>query len=371
MTKPPLLSASVSASLPATLTADDAAPGAWRNSTRAYWLCQAGGWLLLAVLGVALNAGFGLEVMKRLSGVYLWSACAGIALTHGWRAWLRRTGVLTNGGLGSWLRVAPLICLLALAMTLLTALGFATFRPFKPMRDWVWLPGAVFSWVVVLSTWTLLYSFAVSARAGRRLRADALRHKAQAHHAQLRALQAKVNPHFFFNSLNSLRGLVFENQEAAARMIDQIATLMRYSLGSDEQHTVSLADEMVAVRAYLAIEQIRFEERLRVVIDIPAQLEGVAIPPMSLQTLVENAVKFGVEPNPAGSEVRIRARRDGTAVELSVANEGSISVNSGSTRIGLDNVRERLTLAVSGASSFTLDQADGWVWARIRIEAAP
>jgi LytS/YehU family sensor histidine kinase len=208
-------------------------------------------------------------------------------------------------------------------------------------------------------------------RQARQLGQAALRHQAEAHHAQLRALQAKVNPHFFFNSLNSLRGLVFENQEAAARMIDQIATLMRYSLGSGERHTVPLADEMSAVRAYLAIEQIRFEARLRVDIDIPAALGDLPIPPMTLQTLVENAVKYGVEPNPLGSEVRIHARRDGTAVELSVLNQGSIRERPGSTRIGLDNVAQRLALALPGPSRLNLSEADGWVTACIRIEGAP
>lgn len=329
-----------------------------RSGSPAYWLCQGGGWLLLFVLAVTLNAGQAAPVLWRLAGVYLWAACAGLALTHGWRAWLRRSGVLGAPRRQSWLRIAPRLLLLAVLMSLLTALGFQVFQPFGPLRDWAWLPSAVLSWLIVLNLWSLLYASATTRRQARQLADDALRLKAEAQHAQLRALQAKVNPHFFFDSLNSLRGLVFENQEAAARMIDQIATLMRYSLGSSEQHTVRLADELVAVRAYLAIEQIRFEERLRVNIDIPAHLEDLPIPPMTLQTLVENAVKYGVEPNPLGSEVRIRASRRGALVELSVANRGAISEHSGSTRIGIDSIKARLTLAWQGRSQLTLSEAD-------------
>lgn len=338
------------------------------NASRAYWFCQAGGWLLMAALAITFNAGQSADVLRRVAGVYLWAGGVGIFLTHGWRGWLRRTGVLEAPGVEPKLRMAPPLLLLAVAMACSTATGFRMFQPFGPVAGYAWLPGATLSWIGVLSVWTLIYAQAVSVRRQRRLSEDALRHKAQAQQAELRALQAKVNPHFFFNSLNSLRALVFEDQQAAARMIDQIAALMRHSLGASGQHTVPLADELAAVRAYLAIEQIRFEERLRVSIDVAPDLLDLAIPPMTLQTLVENAVKYGVEPNPAGSDVRIRARRTGAGVELSVANQGAIATGSASTRIGLDNVRERLALVRPGRSTVTLLEAGGWVTAAIVLE---
>lgn len=342
----------------------------------AYWLCQGAGWMLLAVLAVGLNAAGGAhgEVLARLCGVYLCSASGGIALSHGWRGWLRRARLIEIPGLHGWLSMAPALMLLSVAMALVTALGFQLFQPFGPLRGWQWLPGALVSWVGILTIWTLLYAVTASARRARQLREDGLRHKAEAREAELRALQAKVNPHFFFNSLNSLRGLVFEDRAAAARMIDQLAALMRYSLGSSEQRTVSLADELAAVRAYLAIEQIRFEERLRVHIEVEPGLAELQLPPMTVQTLVENAVKYGVEPNPAGSEVRIGAARVGAQVALTVANQGALSAAGGardSTRIGLDNVAQRLALALPTPAQVTLSESDDWVTACIRLEAGP
>jgi sensor histidine kinase YesM len=337
----------------------------WTHGT--YWACQAGGWLLMAAVAVLTYARVAPERAGRLAAVYLCSALAGIALTHAWRSWLHRRGLFAAPRATSLLRAAPWIVAQGVFMTAVTALGFGVFLPSSMTGSWAWLPGAIVSWIGTMAVWSLLYVLVTSARRARALSAAALHHQAQAQQAELRALQAKVNPHFFFNSLNSLRGLVFEDQQAAARMIDQLAMLMRYSLGSSEQTTVPLAQELDAVRAYLAIEQIRFDERLRVEIDIDPALLALALPPMTLQTVVENAVKFGVESSVTACTVRIAGRRQDGAAVLTVANQGSISAASGSTRIGLENVRERLALAVAGDSAVTLEQRDGWVVAAIRI----
>lgn len=343
-----------------------------KSHTVTYWVCQLGGWLLLAAFATVSYAAIAPDRAGRLAAVYLCSAAAGILMTHAWRAWLHRRGLFAAPRATSLLRAAPWVMAQGVFMTAVTTLGFHLFQPGGAMRGWDWLPAAVLSWIGVMAAWNLLYVLVTSARRARELSAAALHHQAQAQQAELRALQAKVNPHFFFNSLNSLRGLVFEDQDAAARMIEQLAMLMRYSLGSSEQTTVPLAQELDAVRAYLAIEQIRFDERLRVTIDIDPGLLDLPIPPMTLQTLVENAVKYGVEPSIGGCAVRIAGRRhaDGRGAELTVSNEGRISTSAGSTRIGLDNVRERLLLTVPGPSAVSLEQHDGWVVAAIRIGSA-
>jgi hypothetical protein len=131
--------------------------------------------------------------------------------------------------------------------------------------------------------------------------------------AELRALQAQVNPHFFFNSMNSVRALVYEDPESAAQMIDQLASLMRYALQSGHHDTVPLSAELEAVRCLSRNRKNPLrgthagQRRNR------PGLGQVRIPPMALQTLVENAVKYGVEASPTGSEIRIRAQRWKTA----------------------------------------------------------
>ena len=209
-------------------------------------------------------------------------------------------------------------------------------------------------------------------RRNARLEAEALQLQLSAKEAELRALQAQVNPHFFFNSMNSVRALMYQDQDAAAQMIDQLASVMRYALQSGHHDTVPLAAEIEAVKAYLAIEKIRFEERLRIVIDIGPGMDAVRIPPMTLQTLVENAVKYGVEASPTGSDIRIRAWRDtDQLVRIDIANHGALAPFTDSTRVGLANTRQRLALILGAGARLDLTEDDGWVRATMTVPELP
>jgi LytS/YehU family sensor histidine kinase len=134
--------------------------------------------------------------------------------------------------------------------------------------------------------------------------------------------------------------------------------------------TVPLEAELEAVRCYLAIEKIRFEERLRARIEVEPGLGQVRIPPMALQTLVENAVKYGVELSPSGSDIHISARRDGAAATIDVANVGAIHVSPDSTRVGLVNTRKRLALALGDGASLAMSESGGWVRATLHLPSA-
>ena len=164
--------------------------------------------------------------------------------------------------------------------------------------------------------------------------------------AELRALKSQVNPHFIFNSLNSLRALIDENPERARQSVTQLANLLRYSLQSGQLETVPFEDELGVVNDYLALEQVRHEERLRLRLDVAPDALHLPIPPMLLQTLVENAVKYGITPRPEGGEIAIVARNEGGGLRIRVSNPGQIDGGSGSpsTGVGLHNAAERLRL---------------------------
>jgi LytS/YehU family sensor histidine kinase len=232
------------------------------------------------------------------------------------------------------------------------------------------LPMALIFWGLVFVSWTACYLLVKSIQRAARFEAETLRLEVSAKDAELRALQAQVNPHFFFNSLNSVRGLMYEDRDAAAQMIDQLASLMRYALQSGQSGTVSLASELEAVQAYLAIEQIRFEERLRASLHIEAGTETVQVPPMALQTLVENAVKYGVEGSTTGSDITISARREAGCVRIEIANTGALRQFSNSTQVGLSNARKRLMLAVGKGASLELAETGGWVRATMTLPEA-
>jgi sensor histidine kinase YesM len=164
--------------------------------------------------------------------------------------------------------------------------------------------------------------------------------------AELRALKSQVNPHFIFNSLNSLRALIDEDPARARTSVTQLANLLRYSLKSGQLETVPFEEELGVVNDYLALEQVRHEERLRLRLDIAPNALRLPIPPMLLQTLVENAVKYGISQRTEGGEIAITAYNEGGTLRILVSNPGELAQGqqASSTGLGLHNAAERLRL---------------------------
>ncbi|MGK5006355.1 Sensor histidine kinase YehU [compost metagenome] len=336
-----------------------------------YWTFQLAGWGALALFNSVYGGSSQLRIVVAIA---CWGSLGGLLLSHLWHGVLQRRGWAANGL--RWTRIVPSLIVLAAIQTASVTAAFHVMYPPDVLRGLAWLPGALLFWFGVFLTWTVFYFTALSLRRAAHLEAETLRLQLHGREAELRALQAQVNPHFFFNSLNSVRALIFEDRDAAAHMIDQLAGLMRHALQSGQHATVPLAAELDAVRAYLAIEQIRFEERLRVsfAIEISAPaLEHVRVPPMAVQTLVENAVKYGVEASADGGDIRIAAQRGAGVdmLQIEVANTGELRGASGSTGIGLRNARQRLQLACGERASLALRQQAGWVYATIDLPEPP
>jgi len=190
--------------------------------------------------------------------------------------------------------------------------------------------------------------------------------------AELRALKSQVNPHFIFNSLNSLRSLIDEDPRRARLAVTQLANLLRYSLQSGQMETVSFEQELQVVQDYLALEQVRFEDRLHLRLDIAEDTLSLQIPPMLLQTLAENAIKYGIAQQPAGGEIAISAQRDKGLFRIQVSNPGTLAPSGGqpgsSTGLGIKNALDRLRLLFGERASLELIQgAPGQVLAQVSI----
>ncbi|KQQ46418.1 sensor protein LytS [Duganella sp. Leaf126] len=328
-----------------------------------YWIFQLAGWNFLPLLLEAMTPAK--ERTLATLAIAYWGVAAGLLISHWWRGFLKRR--IQRRLRVSWKTVAIALPLLSAVHTAVQFSGYVVIQPFGMVHGAAWLPGALLFWWGVYLVWTTFYLLVAYLRRNARLEAEALQLQLSSREAELRALQAQVNPHFFFNSMNSVRALVYQDQDAAAQMIDQLASVMRYALQSGHHDTVPLAAEIEAVQAYLAIEKIRFEERLRIVIDIGPGMEAVRIPPMTLQTLVENAVKYGVETSATGSDICIHARRDGQLVRIEIANHGTIAPFSDSTRVGLTNTRQRLALTLGAGARLDLAQDGGWVRATMTV----
>ena len=230
-----------------------------------------------------------------------------------------------------------------------------------------WLNGTL-----VFSGWLCVYFFRHLFDRFNRSEIERLRLAASVKEAELRALKSQVNPHFIFNSLNSLRALIDENPPRARQAVTQLANLLRYSLQSGQLETVPFEDELRVVNDYLALEQVRHEERLRLRFDIAPETLALPVPPMLLQTLVENAVKYGIATRPEGGEIAIVARRENGVLKLQVTNPGALpepvavtaamaparTATSASTGVGLKNAANRLRLLFGERATLHLRALD-------------
>ncbi|MEW6373367.1 MAG: histidine kinase [Pseudomonadota bacterium] len=188
----------------------------------------------------------------------------------------------------------------------------------------------------------------------RRLERRELEMKLAAQEAQLRMLRTQIDPHFLFNSLNSISALTTIDPAAARGMTLQLSDFFRRSLGMDAQRKVPLAEELALVRAFLAVEQVRFGPRLRFEDEVRAEARDCLVPPMILQPLVENAVKHGIGRRLDGGTVRIGAERAGSLLRIRVENdadEDEVPSAAAGCGIGLANVRERLAATYAHEAS--------------------
>ncbi len=173
--------------------------------------------------------------------------------------------------------------------------------------------------------------------------------------AKLSLLQAQVEPHFLYNTLANAQQLVRSDAAAADDMLGHLIQYLRHSLPRTDDALSSLGDEMERSRAYLEILKIRMGSRLNLQIDVPDELLATPLPPMMLQTLVENAIKHGLEPRPGEGTVWIFARRNGAQVAVTVADDGlGFNTQASGGGIGLKNVRERLQLIYGDAGTLVI-----------------
>jgi two-component system, LytTR family, sensor kinase len=271
-----------------------------------------------------------------------------------------------------------------------TAAFFATGQliapPGTPGPTWSGLPHAAWDSTIVLGAWTAAY---LGVRAWRQADAsarEAEQARARADRAQLDALRYQLNPHFLFNALSSIRALISEDQAAARAMVTGFAEMLRNSLDAAAVSEVPLRDEIAAIRRYLQIERVRFEDSLDAAIEILPPAESWLVPTLLLHPLVENAVAHGERTDAEPLRIRIRGAASATGLRIEVANTGSLTSPDHSPAavipspdrsirdrraVGVASVRERLALLYPGRHRFTLEQDGDWVRAIIEIDAAP
>ncbi len=337
-----------------------------RAKERLYVLCQMGGWTFFLLLQLVFIRVFNPKADSYQLAALVQTMTLGVLITHYGRRYLTQWGWKELG----WRKLVPRILGFgALQSTLWCIAGYGLYYGGLQM-DWPEKVSPVAlvlaSWIngsIVLVGWLCVYFFYQLFDRFNRLDIERLRLIATVKEAELRALKSQVNPHFIFNALNSLRALIDEDPVRARQAVTQLANLLRYSLQSGQLETVPLEDELRIVNDYLALEQVRHEERLRLRLDVSPETLQLPIPPMLLQTLVENVVKYGISASPDGGEIAIITRRESGGLHLQVTNPGELAAATpakpsntaaGSTGVGLRNAADRLRLLFGDTASLQL-----------------
>jgi sensor histidine kinase YesM len=177
--------------------------------------------------------------------------------------------------------------------------------------------------------------------------------------ANLRALQAQIEPHFLFNTLANVTSLIDPAPAMAKRMLESFIRFLRASLAATRNQSTTLADEAELIAAYLDVLEIRMGARLRYEIEVPESLHAFTLPPMLLQPVVENSIRHGLEPKVDGGSVRFSARRDGADVVIEIADTGVGFAPTTRGGVGLTNLRDRLRLIYGDRASLTVGENGG------------
>jgi hypothetical protein len=366
----------------------------------AFWVAQVVGWasyslILFLTYLPSLAPGQRLPLLLNKGTRAPFALAASLVLRELYR-WLRRRGV-GFAALGG----AALVSCLGLGAAVFAAHRATMFAlgllpPGVPFLDPVGAPRTVVEFAFALVAWSAAYFGVVFWQdAERREREAAQAREAAeesgrlAREAQLEALAYQLNPHFLFNALSSLRALIDEDPARARRMVTELAGFFRYTMLERPLQTAMLGDEIAALRDYLAIEQIRFGERLVTTVDVEDAAARCIVPAFLVRPLVENALKHGRTPQPGGTlELAIRAAVRGDRLVIEVWNTGALRTEArvagdpeaalapGTSRgdrprIGLRNVRARLERMFPERHAFTLEPHDGGVLARVELPCMP
>ena len=323
------------------------------DKNRAFWILQSIGW----------------------TGYFLLRSLSGFANSMGWM-WLVHTLLLTATGYSLTLLLASLfrrlikmqpiwtlaLSLLAVglasaAFSVIETWSYATFLQPSSKPAGIALLSPILLDFALLAAWAALYYginyfLLLEEEIDQRERLEN-----QASSAQLAMLRYQLNPHFLFNTLNSISTLVLLKQtERANAMLARLSSFLRYTLVNEPTAKVTLAQEVETLKLYLEIEKMRFEDRLRPHFRIESDTIGARLPSLLLQPLIENAIKYAVTPAENGADIWLTATHEGQAVRIEVADNGDGTgeeiAASPSTGVGLANIRDRLSQAYGAAHRF-------------------
>ncbi len=334
-----------------------------------YWISQTVGWLFYAVIvgifNVITDNQLNMELVLSLISIFL----IGLFVAHSFRLiivqlnWMRFTlsrliprillGTLLSGIVGYLLK-----SIIIERIIVQNNYEFNITEAFP----------SIISWTILYLIWSLVYFLFHSVNNYKQEENKNLRWQAAKNEIELNKLKSQLNPHFIFNSMNSIRALINENPVLAKEAITQLSNVLRNSLLMGKKKLISLGDEMKLVNDYLGLEKTRYEERLTVVRNIERKTEVFLLPPLMIQTLVENGIKHGTSKLIEGGVLEITSTIENDKLKVLIYNSGNYDKNKESkTGFGLVNTIQRLKLMYGEAASFKIENENGRVKTTVLI----
>jgi len=334
-----------------------------RKSNSRYWLLQFCGWGFVGLVMLFFAHAYKVNIswpniLSRITIVFT----AGILTTHvlrliiKWRGWMMQS-------------IEKVIPKMIIAMVVTSAiyslinLGLLSFfhldtegsRKLSFINKFM---GSTVDNGLFILPWVLIYYFYHFIEKSRRQQMDTLQLETLIKELELKTIKAHINPHFIFNSLNSIRALVEENPQRAREAVTELSNILRSSMQVEKAETVSFEKELDIVKDYLALENMRFEDRLKIEYDIDEDTLDQPVPPMMLQTLVENAIKHGISKQINGGVVKIISDFKDHYHELTVQNTGYLNGYSNTEGFGLSSTTNRLSLLYGDKAKFEIKQVN-------------
>ncbi|MDG1781255.1 MAG: histidine kinase [Flavobacteriales bacterium] len=328
-----------------------------------YWSCQLIGWGIL-VAGNAINLFLQDNFHFQIGISLFFIGFFGILITHVFRGLIKRW---------KWTQLAvlaavPRVLLSSLAMGILFSICVGSVNSFLPQTgesiltsgDWSFFIHTL-NFSILFLAWSALYFTIHYFQNMRNSEIRNLELRAVNTEIELSNLRSQLRPHFMFNSLNSIRALIDDDPNNAKEAVTTLSAILRNTLLLGKHERIPLSDEMDLVKRYLHMEQIRFEERLQVELAIPKSLDDFPVPPLMIQTLVENGVKHGIAQLTAGGTIKIDCALKNGLLHVDIVNDGRLNSTSNGTGTGLSNTKKRLFLLYGNDASFQIKQLENHV----------
>lgn len=335
---------------------------------RLYWTLQIGGWLFYGIVQIVSSIlATGTSNSDRVIFL-LYESFLCLLVTHLFRVFLNPSkwiqGTLSRlipRVMASVFGMGIVVYFLRMPMSLVLGI-FDRQVAFDLERIW----GLSSVYAVIFFLWSVLYfTFHYFDRYNK-----SLKYEASMVQIELNNLKSQLNPHFIFNALNSIRALVDENPVKSKQAINQLSNILRNSLASDKKGLTKFDEELKIVKDYLGLESIRFEERLKTEFDIHPDSHDYYVPPLMIQTLVENGIKHGISRLKAGGIIQLKTRVEENRLKIHIRNSGHMvnGVRKTSQGLGIKNTIQRLRLIYGEDASFRIvNENDNFVLTEIII----